>query len=116
MTRAIFQSFIDEYYGYFIDWVCEQRGMDRQQLLALADGRIYTATQAVANGLADQVGDYDDCLNALLDAVGGEPEVEDFQPSIPVNWRSLLGSSKSGEIDSLLHLLPPTGALAYYGN
>ena len=115
-TRAIFQSFIDEYYGYFIDWVCEQRGMDRQQLLALADGRIYTATQAVANGLADQVGDYDDCLNALLDAVGGEPEVEDFQPSTPVNWRSLLGSSKSGEIDSLLRLLPPTGALAYYGN
>ena len=91
-TRAIFKSFIDEYYGYFLDWVSEQRGMDRAALQALADGRIYTASQAVANGLADQVGDYDDCLNDLLQQTG-EAEAVDFQPTASLNLYSLMFQS-----------------------
>ena len=115
-TRAIFQAIIDEYYGYFLDWVSEQRGMDREALKALADGRIYTATQAVGNGLADEVGSYDDCLNALLDQVG-DIDVVDLQPVSVTDWTSLLWQSAADrEIDSLLSLLPPSGPLAYYGN
>lgn len=115
-TRAIFQSIIDEYYGYFLDWVSEQRGMDRAAVQALADGRVYTASQAAANGLADQVGDFDDCLNGLLEQTG-EVEVVDFQAPVPHNWFSMLmQSSLQRDIGSLLSLAPPSGPLAYYGN
>lgn len=115
-TRAIFQSIIDEYYGYFLDWVSEQRGMDRAVLQTLADGRIYTASQAVANGLADQVGDFDDCLNALQEQTG-EVEVIDFQAPATGNWLSMfMKSSMQRDIDSLVSLAPPSGPLAYYGN
>ena len=115
-TRAIFQAIIDEYYGYFLDWVSEQRGMDRGAVQALADGRVYTASQAVANGLADQVGDYEDCLNALLEQTG-EVEVVDFQPQEPSSWLGMfMRSSVQRDIDSLLSVAPPSGPLAYYGN
>ena len=115
-TRAIFQAIIDEYYGYFLDWVCEQRGVDREALKALADGRVYTASQAVANGLADEVGSYDDCLAALLDQVGDIEAVE-LEPTVTTDWTSLLWQNAADkEISSLLALLPPSGPLAYYAD
>ena len=115
-TRAIFQSIIDEYYGYFLDWISSQRGMDRAAVQKLADGRIYTASQAVANSLADQVGDFDDCLNALLEETG-EVEVVDFQAPEPYNLLNMfMRSSMQRDVDSLLSLAPPSGPLAYYGN
>lgn len=116
-TRAIYQSIIDEYYGYFIDWIVEQRGMDRQSLLTLADGRIYSAKQAVENGLADQVGDYESCLTALLDACGGHDiYVRHYRPQATESnlLQLLLGSAESGELAALVDLLPPSGPLAYY--
>lgn len=116
-TQAIFQAMIDEYYGYFLDWVSQQRGMDREQLRTLADGRIYTATQAVENGLADQVGGYKDCLDALLEQTDPELAVEEFRYEAPFSMMSLLRQSAAQrEIDSILSLLPPSGILAYYGN
>lgn len=115
-TRAIFQTIIDEYYGYFIDWISAQRGISRAALLPLADGRIYTATQAVANGLADQVGDYDDCLEALLAVCGEECQVYDYYPSTSVNFSDLLRwlNQAQSEAAAVAELLPPTGVLAYY--
>ena len=115
-TRAIFQSIIDEYYGYFIDWICDQRDMPRTQLLALADGRIYTATQAVENGLADFVGDEEDCLAALLTQCGTDCTVYDYYPEVEMSLSELLwgASSDDSEIHALLSILPPSGVLAYY--
>lgn len=118
-TRAIFQSIIDEYYGYFLDWVCEQRGMTRETLQPLADGRIYTASQAVANGLADAVGTEEDCLAALQQEIGEDCAVYDYYPTVEEEslftlLRYLTGSTESRELESLLSLLPPSGVLAYY--
>ena len=113
-TRAIFQSIIDEYYGYFVDWVSTRRGMDPDQVRQLADGRIYTATQAVANGLADEVGDYQACLDALLEQVGPDTVVEEFQNTTSFNWLYLMQQNTAErELNSLLPLVPPGGVLAY---
>lgn len=52
---AIYQSVVDEYYERFVEIVAEGRNMTVDQVKKLADGRIYTATQAVENGLIDGI-------------------------------------------------------------
>lgn len=51
----IFQSLVDEAYEQFTAIVSEGRGMDVQTVKKLADGRIYTAKQALENGLVDKI-------------------------------------------------------------
>lgn len=51
----IFQSLVDEAYEQFTSIVAEGRGMDIATVKKLADGRIYTAKQALENGLIDKI-------------------------------------------------------------
>jgi protease-4 len=53
--KAILQAFIDEYYNQFVEIVAEGRNMKVEDVKKLADGRIYTASQAVDNGLIDGI-------------------------------------------------------------
>lgn len=53
--RAIFQSIVDEYYEQFVSIVANGRNMSVDDVKKLADGRIYTATQALDNGLIDGI-------------------------------------------------------------
>jgi protease-4 len=54
-TRAV----VMDMYDMFVDMVAERRGMERTRALALADGRIYTGRQALADGLIDTIGGED---------------------------------------------------------
>ena len=53
--KAIYQSIVDEYYTQFVEIVAEGRNMSVEQVKNLADGRVYTAKQAVENGLIDGI-------------------------------------------------------------
>lgn len=64
--RAILQSIVDEYYEYFVDAVADGRGLDRDYVKQIGDGRVYTAKQAKEIGLIDNVGTYDDMINDIL--------------------------------------------------
>ena len=55
--KHIFQSLVDEAYDQFVDIVADGRDMDEADVRKLADGRIYTARQAKANGLIDDIVD-----------------------------------------------------------
>ncbi|MBU1174210.1 MAG: signal peptide peptidase SppA [Alphaproteobacteria bacterium] len=59
MTGAVRQSLqrlVDDSYEWFVDIVAERRGIERDTVLELADGRILTGRQAVAAALADAFG------------------------------------------------------------
>ena len=56
---AIMQRLSDEAYDQFVDIVSKGRKMSPDAVKALADGRIYTSRQALANGLLDEVMSYD---------------------------------------------------------
>ena len=68
--RAIFQSVIDDLYGQFAARVAERRRLPLDRARALADGRVYTAEQAVANGLVDRIGYMDDAIAMARRAAG----------------------------------------------
>ena len=63
--RAILQTLSDEMHTRFIGIVAEGRGLDAKKVRALADGRIYSATQAKGHGLIDSIGYHDDAMKEL---------------------------------------------------
>ena len=48
--QVIMQTLVNESYSYFVDVVAKGRKMDRQRVLELADGRIYSGMQAKTLG------------------------------------------------------------------
>ena len=61
--REIWQSMVDEAYDQFVGIVADGRKLDESYVRSIADGRIYTARQAKANKLVDDVVDtYDDAV------------------------------------------------------
>lgn len=90
-ARAVLKSVIMQVYNQFVDDVAKGRKMDRKQVLALADGRIYTGQQARQNGLIDKLGGMQEALleAGKLGHVKGTPELEDY--SAPNLLRDLLG-------------------------
>lgn len=61
--RKILQAIIDEMYERFVGLVAENRPeLDRDAVLRLADGRIYTGSQALANKLIDGIAYFDEVV------------------------------------------------------
>jgi protease-4 len=70
--RAIIQSLVDEAYEQFTAIVAEGRGMDAAAVRTVADGRIYTAKQAKANGLIDEVLTEKEAVEAVKKELGDD--------------------------------------------
>ncbi|MCG3127569.1 MAG: hypothetical protein CHACPFDD_02433 [Phycisphaerae bacterium] len=71
--RAVFQSMIDGMYARFLDVVAAGRTqLTREQIRELADGRVYTATEAKQKGLVDELGTLSDAIAAAKSACGLE--------------------------------------------
>ncbi len=68
--RAIIQSIVDESYGYFVDVVAEGRSMDTEQVLEVADGRIYSGRQAMEEGLVDEIGMLETAFSVAAERAG----------------------------------------------
>ncbi|NLC78028.1 MAG: signal peptide peptidase SppA [Clostridia bacterium] len=99
--QEIFQGMIDYIYEQVVTVVAEGRRMSRQQVLELADGRVFTGAQALELGLVDELGNYYDALALAQELAGleGEPLVKTYDRR-GVPWDSLFN------FRSLLSLLP----------
>lgn len=66
--RTVFQGIVDELYQDFLDVVLQGRknALTREDLEGIADGRLYTATQALRLKLIDQIGYFDTALDRVL--------------------------------------------------
>jgi len=81
--RTILQKMVDDIYDQFVDRVAQGRNMRREQVLVLADGRVFTGRQAKSAGLVDELGDFRDAVREAgrLAGIKGEPEVTDLGPT-----------------------------------
>ena len=70
--RKVFQGVIDEYYEGFLAVVARNRKdkVPAEKLRSIADGRVYTAPQALKLGLIDAVGYFDDAYGRARDLAG----------------------------------------------
>ena len=71
--RAIFQAVVDDMFDGFVQVVADGReGLDAPAVRALADGRIYTATQALDLGLIDRIATMRATIAALKKQIGSK--------------------------------------------
>ncbi|WP_243393430.1 signal peptide peptidase SppA [Leptospira perolatii] len=69
--RKLLQGIVDSLYERFFEVVKNGRPkLKEADLRKLADGRIYTATQAVKNGLVDSMGYFEDAVKATVKLPG----------------------------------------------
>jgi len=114
-TRVVVADIFD----LFVEMVVERRDMAREDVLALADGRVFTGRQAKANGLVDDLGGEAEARRWLA-------EVHDVPEGLPAHaveiaredgwWRAFLGSvvgksvfSERLRLDGLVSVWHPDG-------
>ena len=93
--RQMAQDMVMDIYNQFVGDVLEGRkdkGLDREALLKVADGRIFTGKQAVAAKLVDRTGTMQDAITLAgeLGGIEGEPAVWKVKRSF---WQSLAEAS-----------------------
>jgi protease-4 len=92
--RALLERRIAAVYELFLDHVAAGRGLGREAVEAVAEGRIWTGAQAQARGLVDELGGLDEAVTAARQAAGlgaGEGRL-DLYPRAPGFWEWLRAS------------------------
>jgi protease-4 len=119
--RALVQGVLNDLYRRFVEVVAAGRPhLPATRVAELADGRIYSATQAQANGLVDGIADLPSTFDEVRRRAGLEEahvvsyhrkrEWRENLYTLPPNWGAL-----SGEPTSLLDLLrAPTFAYLWW--
>jgi len=83
--RAAIKAVVMDMYDMFVDMVAGRRKLSRDQVLKLADGRIFTGRQAVKNGLVDQIGGESEAVAWMETEKGIEKNLPVFEvkPTYP---------------------------------
>ncbi|WMS44907.1 signal peptide peptidase SppA [Acuticoccus sp. MNP-M23] len=72
---AVLQDVVNDTFDYFLGLVIERRNMPEAKARSLADGRIFTGGQALADGLVDEIGDEDAAVAWLVKEKGLRPDL-----------------------------------------
>jgi protease-4 len=75
--RELLQNVLSNVYDQFVDAIVDGRGMEREDILPYADGRVFSGDQALEYGFVDRLGDLDDAIDmaAKLGGIRGEPTI-----------------------------------------
>ena len=117
--KAIFQTLVDDSFTRFKDIVQDGRPKfkkDPESLDRLATGQVYSADQALANGLVDKIGFLEEAVDraiALAGLDGEEVEVVRYKPE-PTLADLLLGAKAESRTLDMATLLDMTVPRAYY--
>ncbi|TFB11182.1 signal peptide peptidase SppA [Candidatus Marinimicrobia bacterium MT.SAG.3] len=108
--RAIFQNVVDDLYDQFVEAVSVERNIPEERVRAVADGRLYTGSQAKELGLIDTLGTYEDALKYVVELAGmsGKPILIKERRKQPSIFDLLFG-----DIQNVLRYLEPIGLPEY---
>lgn len=84
MTRdeeKVLQDVVDDVYMQFVDEVARGRNIDKEQILKIADGRIFSGKMAKEVGLVDTLGSLNDAIAIAgkLAGIKGKPEITRYK-------------------------------------
>lgn len=114
--REVWEGIINEAYDRFLTVIEGGRPkLNRTQIEATATGRIFTADQAKAEGLVDEIGYLDETIEALKKQLG-EEQIRVVEYSQPPNLVDLLLGATHGasELSLLKQLLETPRPQAFY--
>jgi protease-4 len=72
--RARLEAFLDWTYQTFVEGVARGRGLSEEDVLAAAEGRVWTGAQAKERGLVDALGGFADALAVTREEIGLAPD------------------------------------------
>ncbi len=92
--RQLLQGVIDDIHDQFIQAVVQGRGLSREQVETVADGRIMSGRQALELGLVDQLGNLQDAIAtaAKMGGIPGKPQIVQVKEREFSLLRFLLGN------------------------
>ncbi len=118
-ARKAAKEVVMDMYDMFVDMVAQRRKMPPEQARALADGRVFTGRQALANGLIDAIGSEVEALDWLVQfkQIPSDLPVHDVKIERPgEEWRQFFGGmvgktlfSERLRLDGLISLWHPEG-------
>lgn len=73
-TRDVFQSIVNNGYDDFISKVAMHRELDKSAVDGVAQGQVWTGSDALQFGLIDAIGDLEDALLAAAELVEADPD------------------------------------------
>ena len=74
---AWMQVYVDDIYNNFVSIVAEGRDMTFEDVDKIAQGRVWTGTDALKIGLVDEIGTLEDAINYAA-SVAGDPEISNW--------------------------------------
>jgi protease-4 len=94
--RAYLQALLDDLHEQFVEAIAEGRGLETEQVRALADGRAFTGREALRLGLIDRLGTLDEALDAAarLAGLSTPPHVIERREPLLHPLRDLLRESR----------------------
>ncbi len=103
--RKILQGVMDNVHKQFITAVSESREMTLDEVIEIADGRIFTGQQAIKAGLVDELGSLEHAIRVAAEMAGieGEPKVVTKKEPPP-----LLDLLRGRIPESFLRIIPKT--------
>ncbi len=119
--EAILQSIIDESYDQFISVIVANRtNLTEEKIREIADGRIYSAKQALELGIIDDIAkSYDEAQELMLQEVG--EDLEFYEPVVETSfwdefYAGLYGMKSKSDTEMLLNMMENdnSGEAMYY--
>jgi len=103
--RRFLQEYVDSLQEQFLGVVMEGRGLEREGVEMIADGRILTGEQALELGLVDELGNLEDAIMKAAGFVGieGEPHVI-YPPEERITFFDLMMQESTRELADMLVL------------
>ena len=86
MERKTFQEIIDDVYDQFISVVEEERGLNRQSMIPLAQGQVFSGRQAFRYGLVDRLGTFEDARRLVARMAGVDADTQLLYPPEEKRW------------------------------
>lgn len=102
--KELMQSIISQMYDRFLKLVVENRKLAKEKVAPLADGRVLTAQDALANKLIDAIGYAEDAMKKIASMLDVD-EVSVYRYSEPSSLRDLFGESPIGFSSGIRRLL-----------
>jgi len=120
-TKQLFQLMVNDTYDDFISGVADFRSMEKDAVDSVAQGQVWTGQDALKFGLIDQLGSYEDAVQAAADLGGltegnyGEKLIEVSLSKTEQMLLDFLSLSKSAGIDIEKFVARP-GVLESFAN